>query len=119
MNPLLIHVSAAPLPRREQFVPRRIIDHARNPAPSIIQTHRNAKHREAMSKVRGSVQRVDVPAVIAARVLQSAFFAEYVMGGPVLAKTLPYENLRITISHRDPIRFALDFTFYMLPKAFS
>ena len=83
MDSLLIQVSAASLFRREQFIPRGIVNHSSDPIPFVLQSHRNAKHRETMREVRGSVQRVNVPAVIAARVLEPTFFAEYVVRRPV------------------------------------
>src|ERR1700690_1198135 len=93
MNTLLIQIGAASLPRREQFVPRGIIDHASDALPSVVEPHRNAKHGETVREVRGSVQRIDIPAIFAARVLEPAFFAEDVMRRPLLPDPLPDQRL--------------------------
>ena len=46
-----------------------------------------------MSEVRGSVEGIDIPAVVAARVPQSFFFAENVVGRPMLRDSLANQRL--------------------------
>ena len=51
-----------------------------NPAPCPLYRQRNAKHRIAMRKIRRSIQRIDIPAVIPALIVQPLFLAQHVVG---------------------------------------
>ena len=62
-----------------------------------------------MSKVRGAVQGINVPAKIAACVATAAFFANQIMVRPLLADTLDNQLLGSPISLRDQIGVAFVF----------
>src|SRR5579863_5615643 len=118
MNPLLIQVRATTLLRSKQFVPRGIVNYARDALSFVLQRHGNAKYREAMREVRSSVERVHIPAVIAARVAQSAFFAKNVMRGPVLADAFADQCLAVPVGHSNQVRLALVLHFDALAEMF-
>ena len=71
-----------------------------------------------MGEIRSTVERIDVPAIVAACVLQAAFFAENVKARPALAQTLSDEQFGLAIGHRNQISLAFVFHGDALPEEF-
>jgi len=63
-----------------------------------------------MGKVRRAIQRIDIPAVIAALVVQSLLFAENVMRGKLLADALADQGLggAVGCGHQVGVPFVFD-----------
>src|SRR5438093_4795091 len=110
MNLLAVQVRATALLGGEQLVARGIIDDSGDALAPMLQRHRHAEHREAMGKVGGAVERVDVPAVFASRIYESLLFAEDVVRGPEIANTVANQGLGFPVGLSDQIGFA--FVFY-------
>src|SRR5215831_9966896 len=88
MDRAAVEKRSAALLRRKHFVARRIINNTGDPPALIFQSHGNAKDRIAVSKVRGAIERVNVPAKVAAGFATAALFANQVMLWPLLAYVL-------------------------------
>ena len=69
-----------------------------------------------MGEISSTVERIDIPAVVAARILQAAFFAENVEARPALVQPLSDEQLGLAIGHRNQIGLAFIFHGDALPK---
>src|SRR5208282_3414594 len=71
----------------KHFIARRIVNHSRNPLAPVLDGQRNAKNRKAVGKVRGAIERIDVPLVLNFDVLpevvhqQAAGFASHSLHG--------------------------------------
>src|ERR1035437_41597 len=88
---------------RKQFVTRRIVDHSGEAASLLarqtilrrpaFQRHRYTEHRISVRKIRRAVERIDVPSVVAALIVQPLLFAEHVMQRKLLADALADERL--------------------------
>src|SRR5262245_10291274 len=72
----------------EHLLAAGIVDHASYALALVIQRQGNAKHRIAVREVGGAVERVNVPAEIAAGFAPAAFFANQVVLGPLFADAL-------------------------------
>src|SRR5208337_5561961 len=78
----VVQVRSAALLGREQFIPRGIVDYAGNPPAFEFHSQRDAKHRKPVGEIRSSIQRIDIPTVIAATVIEAAFLAQNVVRWP-------------------------------------
>src|SRR6478735_6788462 len=85
MDRTAIQKRATSLFRREHFVAARVKDHAGDSLALAFQRNRNTKDGIAMGKVRGAIERVNIPAKVAAGFAPAALFANQVMIGPLLA----------------------------------
>ena len=72
-------VRAASLLGREQLVARGIVNHAGNSPVLVLQSQRNAEHRKSVRKVGGAIERIDIPAIVAAGIDQALLFAENIV----------------------------------------
>ena len=100
----------------EHLVASRIVNYSRDPLPLAFHRQRNAKHRKAMRKIRGAVQRIDVPLVFAARFDARSLFPQHVMSRKLVANPFQNQRLRLAIGHRNQIHVALVFNLHVLPK---
>src|SRR5438067_7439437 len=62
-----------------------------------------------MGKIGGAVKGINVPAIVAATVVQPAFFAENIVRGPAGANPFQDELFRIAVGDRDQINVAFVF----------
>ena len=67
-----------------------------------------------MREVRRAVQRIDVPAIVAALVAESLLFAENVVRGPLLANAFADQDFGSAISRRHQVGLALVFDLQVL-----
>ena len=51
----------------------------------MFQSHGNAEDRISMREIRRAIQRIDVPAIVAALIVQSLLFAQNIVRGPTVA----------------------------------
>src|ERR1051326_63627 len=114
MDCLVIQPRAASERRRKHFTASRVIDSPSDDLSLELQSHRHAEHREPVGEVRSAVERIDQPAIVAALVLQAAFFTQDVVTGPKLSYTIANQCLRLPVSNRDQIGFAFVFHRNML-----
>ena len=112
-----VQVSAASLFRGEQFVARGIVENARDALTLMLQRHRDAEHGKAVREIRRPVQRIDIPAIVAAAIGARAFFAEEIVSGPALANALHDQLFGRAISLGDQVDIALVFETDAAPKA--
>src|SRR5258708_28556657 len=69
-----VELRASSLLRGKQFVARGIIDNPGNAnalcvGRSALGSHGHTEHRKSMREVRGAIERIDVPAIVAALVV--------------------------------------------------
>src|SRR5436309_6095987 len=93
MNALLVQIRAASFFSGKEFVASGIVDHPLNHLPLVLQRHRDTEHRKTMREIRGSVERIDVPAVIAAGINKALLLAENVVPRPARPNPLANQNL--------------------------
>ncbi len=67
-----------------------------------------------MREVRGTVQRIDVPAILAALIAKSLLFAQNIVRGPLLADAFANQHLGGAIGRCHQVRVTLVFDFQML-----
>src|SRR5579863_4149098 len=107
--------------RGKELVARGIVHHARDTlglalrcAP--LQRHRHAENWISMRKVRGAVERVHIPAVVAALVVQSLLFAKHVVAGKLLLDAFANQRFRSAVGRGNQIGVALVFDLDVLLK---
>src|SRR5438445_11539627 len=83
MNALLVQIRATSFFGGKKFVARGIVDKSRNHLPLVLQRHRDAEHRKAMREIRGSIERLDIPALLAAGLDQALLLPYKIMLVPV------------------------------------
>src|SRR5436189_4131300 len=93
MNTLLVQIRAASFFGGKKFVASGIVDHPRNHLPLVLQRHRDTEHRKAMREIRGSIERIDIPAILAAGVNKALFLAYNIVPPPERSDPLPEQNL--------------------------
>src|SRR5256886_7089366 len=76
MNALLVQIRATSFFGGKKFVASGIVDHSCDHLPLVLQRHRDTEHRKAVREIRGSVERIDIPAILAARVNKALFLAQ-------------------------------------------
>ena len=80
---------ASSLLRSKEFIARGIVHHACNPScllpATVLQRHGHAEHRISVGKIRRAIERIDIPAVVAALIVQPLLFAQHVMRRKLLA----------------------------------
>ena len=69
-----------------------------------------------MRKVRSAIQRIDVPAIIAALIAESLLFAENVVGWPLLADAITNQCLGGAIGRRHQVGVAFVLNLQLLMK---
>src|SRR5271170_5280579 len=74
---------------------------------TIFQSHRNAEDRVAMGKVCGSVDRVDIPAVLGFHLATRALFAVDSVAGKPRVQTIHNEALAGPVGFRNQVGLAL------------
>ena len=67
-----------------------------------------------MCEVRSAIKRIDIPAIVAALIVQSLFFAQHVMRRPLLGDALADQDLGRTIGCRDQVGVAFVLHFQVL-----
>src|SRR5581483_2677593 len=77
-----VQIRALPLLGGKQLVASGIVDNSGKPLAFVIDGQRNAKYRVSMRKVGGAVQRIDIPAIVAARFHSPALFRHDVVMRP-------------------------------------
>src|SRR2546429_8099248 len=92
MNALLVQIRATSFFGGKKFVASGIVDHSRNHLPLVRQRHRDAEHRKAMREIRGSIERIDIPAILAARVNKALFLAQNIVPRPERSNPLANQN---------------------------
>src|ERR1051326_8786889 len=79
MDCVAVELRPFSLLRDEEFIARGIVNHPCDArtfcARTMFQGHGDAENRISMSEIRGSVHRVDVPAVFAAAIVQPLLFS--------------------------------------------
>src|SRR5215471_18309546 len=85
MNWPSIQPGSATLFRGENFVPARIVQDSSDPLTFVLERNRNAEDRIAMSEIRRAIERIDVPAEVAAGFDSAALFAHEVVAWPHFA----------------------------------
>src|SRR5580698_4218504 len=113
MDTLLVQVSATSLLGGKEFVASGIVNDAGDALALVLECHGNAEEGKAVGKVGGAVERVDVPAVVAAGVQQAAFLAEDIVRRPVLAQALANEGFGFAVGDGDQVGLALVFDGYV------
>src|SRR5260370_33680397 len=66
----------------KRFITRGIVNDSGDQFAAMLQAHGDAEHGIAMSKVRGSIERIDVPAIFAARACQRSLFPQNIVVRP-------------------------------------
>src|SRR5271165_4614481 len=72
-----------------------------------FQSHRHAKYRISVGKVRGAIEGIDVPAEVAALIVESLLFAEDVVPRKLPADALADQSLGSAIRRRHQVGVAL------------
>ncbi len=67
-----------------------------------------------MCEVGGAVERVDVPAIVAAGIDQALLFAENIVAGPTRFDAFPDQNLGLAVGDRDQVGIALVLDLHVL-----
>src|SRR5437667_12381581 len=92
MNALLVQIRATSLFGDKKFVASGIVDHSCDHLPLVLQRHRDTEHRKAVREIGGSVERIDVPAILAAGVNKALLLAEKVVPRPERSNPLANQN---------------------------
>ena len=71
-----------------------------------------------MGEVRGAIERVHVPAIVAARIHQALLFAENIVAGPVLLDAFADQNFGLAVRYGDQVGLAFVLDLYTLIKVF-
>src|SRR5579864_2168123 len=100
--------------RGEHFVAGWIEAKAGNHLILMLQAERNAKYRVAMRKVCCAVERIDIPAVLTAGVMQALLLAKNIVIRPQAANAFADQNLRFAIGSGNQIGVAFVFNFDVL-----
>src|SRR6266849_10622335 len=116
LDSLLVQISAASLLGREQLIASRIVDHARNQAVLVLQSKGNAEYRKPVRKVRGAIEWVHVPAIVAAGIHQALLLTKDIVAGPTSLDPFPDQNLRLAVRDGDQVSVTLVLHLYMLPE---
>src|SRR4051812_3683457 len=82
---VVVQVSTASKFRRKQLVAHGIVHQSGDSLPLVFQRQRHAEYRKSMSEICGSIERVDIPEVIAAGLNPAPFLSHHIMGRPLLA----------------------------------
>src|SRR6202158_4862300 len=80
----------------------------------MLQRHGDGEHRISMREMRSTVERIDVPAVIAALIVQPLLFAQHVMRGKLLADAFANQRFGSTVCRRHQIGVAFVFNLQTL-----
>src|ERR1700675_1570162 len=80
----------------------------------MLKTHGDAEDWISVGKVSRAVQWIDIPAIVAALIIEPLLFAQNVVGWPVLMDALANQHLRGTVRGGNQVGFALVFDFQML-----
>src|SRR5580658_8612732 len=67
-----------------------------------------------MSEVRGAVERIDVPAIVAALIVQSLLFPQHVVRGKLLTDALADQRFGSAVGRGHQVRIALVFDLQFL-----
>src|SRR4051794_3041012 len=80
----------------------------------MFQTHGDTENGVAVRKIRGSIEGIDIPPVVGAALVASAFFADDIVSGP--GRTYPFDDELFAgaIGHRDKVNVALVFNLHSL-----
>src|SRR5579863_6124792 len=105
----MVEVGATSLLGGEEFVASGIVDDSSDALALVLERHGDAKDGEAVGEIGGAIERVDVPAVVAAGILQAALFAENVVRRPVLTQALADQDLGFAVSDGNEVSVALVF----------
>jgi hypothetical protein len=80
VNGLAIEMRSPSLLRREEFIARRIVNNAcdpsRLPGVPLLKTHRHREHWISVGEIRSAIERVDVPPVLSAPIVQPLLFSQ-------------------------------------------
>src|SRR5215471_9295754 len=85
MNRTSIQPGSATLFRGEHLIPAWVIKDPRDALAFVVQRNRNAEDGIAMSEIRRAIERIDVPAEVAAGFDSAALFAHEVVAWPHFA----------------------------------
>src|SRR5215469_12756873 len=85
MNRTSIQPGSTTLFRGEHFISTGVIKDSGDPLTFVLQRNRNAEDRIAMSEIRRAIERIDVPAEVAAGFDSAALFAHEVVAWPHFA----------------------------------
>src|SRR5215469_11506846 len=66
-----------------------------------------------MGEIGGAVERIDIPAIVAAGVDETLLFAKDVVAGKLTSDPLPDERLRLAVGGRHQIGFSLVLDVYI------
>src|SRR5580692_6773718 len=115
--------------RGKQFIARGIVNHRCDAFPfpflslmfqslmfqsMVFQSNRHAKHRKSVREVRRSIERIDIPAILAALVAESLLFAQNIVRRPLLPDPFADQHLGSAVSRRHQVSIALVFDLQML-----
>src|SRR5215472_12018499 len=85
LNGTPIQPGSATLFRGKHFIPAWVIEDSSDPLAFVLQRNRNAEDGIAVSEIRRAIERIDVPAEVAAGFDSAALFAHQVMARPQFA----------------------------------
>src|SRR5438876_10077547 len=81
----------------KHFITRGIVNHSGGQLAAMFQAHGDAEYGITMSKVRGSIERIDIPAIFAARACQRSLFSQNIVVRPRRMQPLYQQLLRLTV----------------------
>src|SRR5579862_1663255 len=97
MDGLAVEVRALPYFGAEEFIARWIVNDSGYAfcfrILPMFQRHRHTEDRVSVSKIRGAVERIDVPTVVAALIVEALLFPEDVVRGKQLSDALADQSL--------------------------
>src|ERR1700733_2335521 len=124
MDGLTVELRAPSLLRGKQLVSRGIVNGCGDALAFVVeplvvqsnvfQSNRHAENRKSVREVRRAVERINIPAILAALVAESLLFAQNVVGWPLLPDAFPDQDFSRAVSRRYQIGFAFVFDLQVL-----
>ena len=115
---LAIQGCAASLLGREKLVARGIVKNTCDAFAFVFDTERDAEHRITVREVRRTVERIDIPARVAAGFNAGPFFPHHIVRRKFRSDSLQNERFGLAVGNRDQVDIAFVFDGHASAKMF-